>query len=123
MCRMLLSINPQFVEKIIDGSKVYEFRKFRCKPEIKKVVIYVTAPYKKVVAEADICEVLEDETLMIWKRTKAYSGINYVYFRKYYKGKKKAYAYHLKNVIVYENPLELKNFGVNYVPQSFCYID
>ena len=123
MCRMLLSINPEFVSKILDGSKTYEFRKTKCRSNINKVLIYSTSPCKKIVAEADILEVLEDEPLRVWEITKKQSGISYNFFRKYYKGKKNAIAYHLKNVKAFDVPIELEEYGISYAPQSFCYVD
>lgn len=122
MSKMLLSINPQFVEQIINGKKIYEFRKFRCRDEVEKIVIYSTSPIMQIVGEADIEEILEDTILNIWRMTKEYSGISYNYYRKYYKGKKKAYAYHLTNIVIYDKPQLLEDVGVKCAPQSFCYL-
>ena len=54
MCQMLLSINPEFVESILNGTKLFEYRKFRCREDVDKIIIYATAPQKQVVAEAEI---------------------------------------------------------------------
>lgn len=122
MCQMLLSINPEYVESILKGAKLYEYRKFRCRDDVDKIIIYATAPQKQVVAEAEIEYIVEDEILNVWHQTKKYSGITYSFFRKYYKGKKKAVAYRLKNVVVYDKPLSLKDLGVSCAPQSYCYL-
>ena len=122
MCQMLLSINPEYVESILKGTKLYEYRKFRCRDDVDKIIIYATAPQKQVVAEAEIEYIVEDEILNVWHQTKKYSGITYSFFRKYYKGKKKAVAYRLKNVVVYDKPLSLKDLGVSCAPQSYCYL-
>lgn len=122
MCQMLLSINPEYVESILAGTKLYEYRKFRCRDDVDKIIIYVTAPQKQVVAEAEIEYIVEGEILNVWHQTKKYSGITYSFFRKYYKGKKKAIAYRLKNVTVYDKPLSLKDLGVSCAPQSYCYL-
>lgn len=94
MCQMLLSINPEYVESILAGTKLYEYRKFRCR----------------------------DDVLNVWRQTKQHSGITYSFFRKYYKGKKKAVAYRLKNVVLYDKPLSLEDIGVSCAPQSYCYL-
>lgn len=122
MCRMLLSINPEYVEKIMNGEKEYEYRKFKCREDVDTIVIYATAPIKRVVAEAHIASVLEDDLLEVWRTTKKSSGITYNFFRKYYKGKKKAVAYHLKNINIYQTPLMLEDLGVSIAPQSFRYL-
>lgn len=47
--RILLSINPEYVEKIFSGTKKYEYRKniFKNK-EVKTILIYSTSPIKKI---------------------------------------------------------------------------
>ena len=84
MCKMLLSIKPEYVESIIQGDKLFEYRKFRCRDDVDKIVIYATAPTKAVIGEADIAEILEDDVLSIWNQTKDHSGVSYPFFRKYY---------------------------------------
>ena len=122
MSRMLLSINPEHVENIILGKKSFEFRKVRCRANVNRVVIYATAPLKMVVAEAEIQEIIEDEVDEVWKQTKTMSGISYAFFRSYYRGRKKAVAYRLRNVEVYDQPKSLSEFGVTCAPQSFVYL-
>lgn len=122
MCQMLLSINPEYVESILQGTKIYEYRKFRCREDVEKIIIYATAPQKQVVAEAEIECIVEDDVLSVWKQTKKYSGITYSFFRKYYKGRKKAVAYRLKNVFIYDEPLSLEDIGVSCAPQSYRYL-
>ena len=122
MCRILLSINPEHVEHIFDGSKQYEFRKTKCKEDVDGIVIYSTAPVKQVVAEADVEEILEDSPNRIWKITKQKSGISKEFFFKYYSGRAKAVAYKLTNLNVFETPRELADYGVSTPPQSFVYV-
>ena len=122
MCQMLLSINPEFVTSILQGKKLYEYRKFRCRNDVNKIIIYATAPQKQVVAEAEIADIVEDDVLNVWRQTKDYSGITYTFFRKYYKGRKKAVAYHLKNIVIYDEPITLEDIGVSCAPQSYRYL-
>lgn len=123
MCAILLSINPNHVENILNGSKKYEFRKKACKRHVDKILIYSTTPIMKIVGEAEVEDVLVDEPETIWKKTKAKAGIDKNFFDKYYRDRDQAVAYKLKNVIKYGKPKELKDFGVNSAPQSFQYID
>jgi predicted transcriptional regulator len=120
---MLLSVNPEHVENIINRTKRYEFRKVRCKPDVDRIVIYSTAPRKMVVAEAVIDEIIEDDVSEVWKQTTAYAGISYAFFRAYYRGKKKAVAYKLGDVEVYEEPKPLSDYGITWPPQSFVYLE
>ena len=122
MCNMLISINPEHVENIFNGSKKYEYRKIRCKREIDKIIIYSTYPIMKVVGEAKVEKILEDSPNKIWKETKNYSGINLEFYQKYFKDREKAVAYKLTNIIKYNNPKELSSYGIKAAPQSFIYV-
>lgn len=122
MCDMLISINPKHVENIFNGTKKYEYRKIRCKREINKMIIYSTYPIMKVVGEAKVEKILEDSPTKIWEETKKYSGINYEFYKNYFKNKEKAVAYKLTEVIKYDNPKKLSSYGIKNPPQSFIYI-
>ncbi|MEA4848952.1 MAG: hypothetical protein VB106_17095 [Clostridiaceae bacterium] len=119
---MLLSINPEHVENILRGTKLFEFRKVRCKPDIDKIIIYSTAPEKMVVGEAEIEEILEDDVETIWGITRDFSGISYKFYMSYYKDKEKAVAYKLRRVKKYKDPKPLSAYGLQYAPQSFVYL-
>ncbi|MGE5580248.1 MAG: hypothetical protein ACM3WU_09420 [Bacillota bacterium] len=123
MCQMLLSINPDHVQNILSGTKLFEFRKVRCRADVDRIIIYATAPKKMVVAEAEIDEVIEGAIDDVWRQTKDSAGIGYGFYRSYYKGKKKAVAYRLRNIHAYQEPRSLSEYGVEYPPQSFIYLE
>ena len=123
MCQMLLSIKPEHVNNILSGVKRYEFRKVRCRADVNKIIIYSTAPEKRVVAEADLEDIIEADVEDVWEITQDLAGITYEFFSDYYKGKKKAVAYKLKNVIEYDEPKTLLEFGLSFAPQSFVYVN
>ena len=122
MCNMLISINPEHVDNIFNGSKKYEYRKIRCKQKIDKIIIYSTYPIMKVVGEAKVEKILEDSPDNIWKKTEKYSGIDFKFYQKYFKDKDKAIAYKLVNIKKYNEPKELSNYGIKVAPQSFVYV-
>jgi predicted transcriptional regulator len=119
---MLLSINPEHVENILNGTKLFEFRKTRCRETVDTIVIYSTAPKMRIVAEATLDDVIIGDVLEVWHLTKAYAGISYNFYRSYYKGKKYAVAYKLGAVTVFKEPLALSAFGITHPPQSFAYL-
>lgn len=123
MPTMLLSIKPEYAKAILDGQKEYEFRKRRCKSEVNKIILYSTAPESKVVGEAEIEDIIEGSPSKIWELTKKTAGITQAKYRTYYQGYHNAVAYKLKNVVVYDPPKELSDYGIDHVPQSFQYID
>ena len=121
MKKILLSINPQHVEKIINGIKKFEYRTRVAKEDIKAILVYCTYPTKKVVAEVKIKNILCDTPDKLWEKTKEYSGIDKTFYDKYFNGHSIAYAYELGEVIEYVSPKELIEFGCKYAPQSFIY--
>lgn len=122
MSTMLLSIKPEYAQRIIDGSKIYEFRTKQCRKDITKIIFYSTAPESKIVGEAEIEDIISGSPSTVWRLTKHAAGIPRSFFREYYKGRRLAIAYKLKNVIAYEQPKSLEEYGINHVPQSFIYL-
>lgn len=122
---VILSIKPQFAEKIFSGSKKFEFRrKLFNNRNVKKVVVYVTAPVSKVIGEFEIEDILELIPESLWAQTKDYSGIPKAFFDEYFDGRDIGYAIKIGKTHRYEYPLELEtDFNVKYAPQSFVYVN
>ena len=123
MRKILISINPEHVAKILSGEKKFEYRTKAAKQDVDSLVIYETTPVKRVVAEAKILEVLELPPEELWEETKEYSGISKVFFDEYFNGRTVSYAYRLGEVKIYDEPLELSVYGVKSAPQSFIYLN
>ena len=123
MSTMLLSIKPQYAKIILEGKKIYEFRKSKPKEGVDRIIFYDSAPQKQVVGEAAIENVLEGTPNEIWEIAKTAAGITKKFYFSYYMGKDKAIAYKLKDVVAYKQPKELSYYGINHAPQSFVYLD
>lgn len=123
MSDILLSINPQFVDKIISGEKKYEYRTRVAKRGVKKIIIYCTFPRMKVLAEVEIVEIIKKTPEELWNQTKDFSGISKFFFDEYFKNHEFAYAYKLGKVIEYKKGKSLSDFGCKSAPQSFVYIE
>ena len=122
MRKILISINPEHVDSIISGIKKYEYRRIAAKKDVSSIIIYETTPIKRVVAEAEIMDVLKMPIEELWGLTKDGSGISKDFYLSYFKGKSVAYAYKLGKIKVFEEPKTLMDFGVSAAPQSFVYI-
>lgn len=109
------------MNNIINGTKKYECRTKAAKKDVNKLIIYETMPIKKVVAEAEIVEVLSFDPSALWEKTKEYSCITKNFFDEYFKDRKVAYAYKLGKIKVYDEPKTLTEFGLRVAPQSFAY--
>ncbi|KAF6687869.1 ASCH domain-containing protein [Pseudomonas sp. EKM23D] len=123
--KVLLSIKPEYVTKILSGEKRFEFRKVGfSNPAVHTVVIYATRPVGKVVGEFEVTRIYQDSPSRIWEKTKAHAGVNKKFFDAYYEGRDSAIAIAVGRVITYERPFDLKELGgPKTPPQSFCYID
>ncbi|MDR1896391.1 MAG: hypothetical protein LBR10_06335 [Prevotellaceae bacterium] len=121
--KILLSIKPEFADKIFDGTKKYEFRKsiFKCK-DIKEVVVYASSPVQQVIGEFEIENILCDDIDSIWLITEQYSGVSKDFYYAYFANKKMAFAIQVGKVHRYRNPKKLADFNMDFAPQSFAYL-
>lgn len=122
MSTMLLSIKPKYAKVILEGKKQYEFRKTRPKAGVDRIIFYASSPQKQVVGEAVIDEILEGTPKEIWEIARTAAGITKKFYFSYYSGKDKAIAYKLKDVMIYEEPKKLSDYGIRQAPQSFIYL-
>ena len=120
--KILISINPEHVENIINGTKKYEYRRVAAKQDISSIIIYETFPIKRIVAEAEIEDVLMLSKEELWNVTKDKSGISKEFYDEYFKEKEISYAYKLGKVTVYEEPKLLSEYNIKCAPQSFVYL-
>ena len=102
--KALFPIKKEYVKKIFDGSKAYEYRKSFCSLEVDTIVIYESRGKGLVVGEFEIAGISESD------------------FCSYFEGRDKACAYVVGNVNVFLKPKTLQDYGINVVPQNFCYI-
>lgn len=124
--KVMLSIRPEYVERILSGEKTYEFRRRIFKREdVDTLVVYATSPQRRVVAEARIAGIMESTPEDIWRRTSDRGGISRDRFMDYFAGRDTAYAIELRDVRRLERPMLLSDYapGVRSAPQSFVYID
>lgn len=121
---VILSIKPEFVEKIFSGEKQYEYRKVLFKQKVDTVYIYASRPISKIVGEFKIAEIICDTPANIWNQTKAHSGVTKSFFQKYYEGKDKGVALKIKECKKYKKAVEPSTIVPNFkVPQSFIYVN
>ena len=120
--KILLSVKPEYVYRILDKSKRYEFRHKLAKNNVDSIVIYATYPVMKVVGEVEVKGTITMSPTALWEKTKTYSGISREKYRQYFKNRKTASAYILGEIIQYDTPLSLESLGIKNAPQSFVYL-
>jgi len=120
--KILLSIKPPYVKNILNQKKRFEYRKTSPQRDIDTIVIYSTYPDMKVVGEVKVIELLSDTPENLWKLTQQYAGISNKAYMNYFSNKKIAYAYKLGDVLIFDTPKTLADYGLNQAPQSFVYL-
>ncbi|TRX46335.1 ASCH domain-containing protein [Fulvivirga sp. M361] len=122
--KVLLSIKPEYANKIFSGEKKFEFRKRAFgKMEVRTVVVYSTMPVGRIIGEFSIKEIHQDSPESIWSKTKRFSGIDKGFFNEYYDGRDLAIAIEVDKPVLYDNPINPKKEYENFTaPQSFMYL-
>ncbi len=121
--KVLLSIKPKYAEKILNGEKLYEFRRVIFKSSaVTKVVIYASSPISKVIGEFEIDHVLSMEVEALWNKTMEHSGIDKEFYDTYFDGKDIGHAIKVKHAQRYPVCRELHEYDIKYPPQSFAYL-
>lgn len=123
MSTILLSIKPEYVKRIFEGTKKYEFRKHLAQKSVSKIIVYSTFPEMKIVGEVEVIKTLTMAKKPLWELTKKYAGISRSKYREYFEKSHIAYAYVLGETVFYDNPRTLKEYGLTQAPQSFVYIN
>ena len=120
---VLLSIKPEFAEKIFDGTKKFEFRKSIFKnTDVQKVVVYASSPVQRVIGEFTIDTILNDDIDTIWEQTARYAGITRDFYLSYFAHKEKAYAIKIRKTKRYAKARRLSDYNLQVAPQSFAYL-
>ena len=115
---IFISIHPEHVAKIVNGTKDHEFRTWKIPSTVSRIWIYVTKPesmlrYMACIGPAKTPGEIEDET-----------GVGNAEFNK---GKKRSgYAYEIVELYELNNPVPLKkmksNGWVDAAPQKYTYV-
>lgn len=125
---VVLSVRPQYSEKIFSGKKKIELRRrFPVSaPRGTLAYIYSTSPVRAMVGSAEIENVWKLPILEIWKKYGSQAQIEKPDFDKYFSGINMGFAIKLKGAHRFTRPLELSElrnrFGFE-PPQSFLYAD
>lgn len=122
--KVILSIKPEYANKILDGTKKFEFRKASFSVDrVEVVLIYATKPVGKVIGEFTVECVHVDKPSIIWQKTRTQAGINKSFFDEYFRDRNVAVAIEVNKAQRYETPMELDDFGPGMTaPQSFRYV-
>lgn len=70
----LISIHPEYAEKIFAGEKKFEFRRRWTSRSVETLFIYATAPVQRIVGFAKIARVTQGTPTQLWRLTQQVNG-------------------------------------------------
>lgn len=122
---VLLSIKPKYVRAILDGTKLYEFRKQIFRDRTRETIfIYSSSPEKKIVARFRVNEIIEGNPDYLWEEFWNVSGLEENEFFEYFSGKENGYAIRIEDLEPFPEPVDPYAVFERFVPpQSFCYVN
>ncbi|WAC28246.1 ASCH domain-containing protein [Ancylobacter sp. SL191] len=123
--KVLLSIKPEYADKIFDRSKKFEFRKSMFRhADVRTIVVYATKPVGRIVGEFEVEGVLCESPERLWTLTQTSAGISKQFFDEYFSGRSKAFAIKVGQIHKFSEPLNPSDLIENFTPpQSFMYVD
>lgn len=121
---ILLPIWPRYCEMIFSGEKKVELRKTNIPKLIEHVVVYETAPKRRIIGYFDVQEVIEETPTAIWRRYRKVSGVSKPSFDTYYKGVDLGRVIRIAQPFEFIRPITLEQVGwvSDSSPQSFSYV-
>jgi len=120
---VLLPIHPRFAAAILNRDKTVEFRKTKFNAEVKYVVMYCTAPVKRLVGHFEVQMVREGSPSQLWRRFGKLGCIGYGDYCEYFNGAPRGYAIAIGRVFRYAKPQPLARIcRTKAPPQGFRYL-
>lgn len=120
---VFMPIKPEFADRILDGSKKYEFRKVAISAEVTHMVVYASSPIQRIIGIVEIGPVHQGSPTSTWEMTKSHAGISRNDFRRYFSGKSQAFAIEINRVFKLQRQLSPKLIEEGFrIPQSFSYV-
>ena len=59
MSKVLISIKPEYVNRILNGTKKCEYRRMLAKKDVSSLIIYSTWPVMEIVGEVEVVGTIE----------------------------------------------------------------
>jgi predicted transcriptional regulator len=120
---VLLSIKPEYAEKIFSGEKRYEFRKRKPKQVVDRVFVYECHPSKRIVGWFSVSRIHSGAPSEIWERCKDSGGIEEEAYFSYCHGKKMIHAFEIDEIFRFDRPMNPTDAFRDFKPpQDFVYV-
>lgn len=121
-----LPVKPVYAEKLINGSKHFEFRRRPMSADVTHIVVYASSPYKRILGIVHVSSVESGSVRSVWNRTRQSAGISRPEYFNYFAGASVAYVIAIDPTKTLRlerciSPSEVEEDFV--IPQSFKYVD
>ena len=124
---ILMSVRPEYAERILRGEKTVELRRVR--PRISNgdvIVMYVSSPKREIRALLEVEEVLQGHPSALWTAVGDSAGVTAQEYDEYFKGAATGIGISLRVVEHLKEPVtleELRAMSPGFrPPQSYRYI-
>lgn len=105
---LMMSIQPKYMDRILNGDKVIELRKkFNTKWTQKRITLYSSAPNKSIIGYAVIQKVTSNTPEKIWEQYGSELGCSKTEFANYIGDSDKIFAIKLAEITPYKSPIFL----------------
>lgn len=125
---IILSIRPEYAEKILKGTKQVELRRV-CPKQIHKktlVLIYASSPIQALVGAFKVDYVIKKPLPELWLLVQGSAGVTKQEFDTYFQGRLSGIGIFFSEVWVLENPIKRQQLQKEVEgfcpPQGFRYI-
>jgi len=120
----LMSIHPEYAEKLLSGSKRVEFRRAGPKERVDRLLVYATRPIGALVGILEIVKSIRATPLELWREFGPVGGIEKKAFFTYFSGSATGSALIVGRVWRLGCAVGLEQAGLrDRAPQSFCYVE
>lgn len=122
---VLISIKPEYVDRILNGEKKFEFRKAIFKSRrVEKVFIYASHPVQRIVASFELDKVITGDPREVWNHCRQYAGVSEKAYFEYFLDRDVAFSIKIKNLKKFKTPLRPTEHIPGFrPPQSYMYVD
>ncbi len=108
----------------MSGKKQVEFRKVKFADNVTHVVVYATAPIKKILGYFEVKSVDKDAVSRLWSRYASTGGISRSDFVRYFGDARKGVAIGIGETFVCSKPMNLSSVSKSSSPpQNFIYLE
>lgn len=119
---ILISIHPEYAEKILTGEKTYELRRRLPLEKPDRMVIYATAPVSAVIGTAEVSDMIDLPLTELWKRVGKSAFVTLDEFHEYFRPQDRGKAFVLRNPERFPSPIPITEYGLKRAPQSWQYL-